>query len=884
MTNNADTAFAIVPDSTSATKPDTTAATDNVSTLSQSQQKIIRYIEAHRQHGYRVARLDPLDTIKLPALPELSSAFWGITDDDVRRWQHPAGGFSGNTVHQLDQHLQILYRGSIGVDGSGVRDPAKRQWLFDAFEQQQQRHLQHPPSLEQQSALLQRLVQAEQWEQLVQEHYPKAKRFSLEGCESLLLLMDALLDASNAQGIRKFFFAMPHRGRLNLLVNFMQVAPDRILSHFDYAADKPQEHHDLPFHLGATSTRETVHGVVELKLAHNPSHLESVYPVLLGMTRAAQDAQSVTTAAPTSVVLHGDAAFSGQGVVMESLKLAQHSGYAINGTLHVIINNQIGFTTPNPLSPASHTLCTDIARIVDAPVLHVNADDPVAVVQVAQLAFAYRQQFGVDVVIDLVGYRRWGHAEQDTASVTQAPLHALIDRQPSVTHLFRERLQQSFADFVDHQAQWRAQARASFNTVTQQVKNTQQQAVARPATEASTETAVALPRLAQFVESMTSLPANFQAHPVVTTLIDKWQAAVRHTDGVADWCLAENLAYASLLSEGYSIRLSGMDVERGTFMHRHAIWHNQLADMRVKDSVALARHMPLLRVAAGQARCAIVNSPLSEEAVLGFEYGYSVQTSKPGLVMWEAQFGDFVNGAQIMLDQYVSSGAAKWGYQSGLVVSLPHGYEGVGPEHSSAYLSRFLLLCAQENMRVVYLSESAQWFHLLREQARSPQPKPLIVMAPKAQLYQNPASFSAVAKLTAGGFQAVLADPQQRANEQVKRVVLCSGKLFHDLDAQRRLASLPSVALLRMEQLYPVPAAQLQAELARFPALTEVVWAQEEDKNQGAWYFLREELEQMLPAQLSLRLVCRPARAAGAHASVTQHKTEQAALVLDALQ
>ncbi|MBB3213532.1 2-oxoglutarate dehydrogenase E1 component [Herbaspirillum sp. Sphag1AN] len=874
MTNNADITFATATYSTS--------ASDDVLSLNHSQQKINRYIEAYRQHGYRVARLDPLDTIKVPALAELSPSFWGITDEDVRRWR-TGSGFAGTTTKQLNDHLQALYAGSIGVDGSGVRNTTRQQWLFDAFEQQQQGHQQTSLPLQQQTALLQRLIQAEQWEHFVQEHYPKAKRFSLEGCESLLLLMDALLDASNAQGIRKFFFAMPHRGRLNLLVNFMQIAPERILSHFDTTTTTAQRHHDLPFHLGVTSTRETVHGVVELKLAHNPSHLESVYPILLGMTRAAQDAQSATTAAPTSVVLHGDAAFSGQGVVMESLKLSQHQGYAVNGTIHVIINNQIGFTTPNPLNPATHVLCTDIARIVDAPVLHVNADDPVAVVQVAQLAFAYRQQFGVDVVIDLVGYRRWGHAEQDTASVTQAPLHALIDRQPTITTLFQEQLQRNFSDFIDHGAQWREQARKSFHGVTHPARQSPQTSL-YPATGAATETAVPLSRLRQFVDTMTTLPPHFDPHPVVATLIDKWQAAVTQTDGVADWCLAENLAYASLLSEGYSIRLSGMDVERGTFMHRHAIWHNQQAEIRIKESVAMARHMPLLSVAAGQARCAIVNSPLSEEAVLGFEYGYSVQTSKPGLVMWEAQFGDFVNGAQIMVDQYVSSGAAKWGYTSGLVMSLPHGYEGVGPEHSSAYLSRFLLLCAEENMRVVYLSESAQWFHLLREQARSTQPTPLIVMAPKAQLYQNQASFSEVSAITGGAFAPVLADPQQPVAEQVKRVVLCSGKVFHDLDAHRRLAAQSSVALLRVEQLYPFPATQLQDELTRFPSLTEVVWVQEEDKNQGAWYFLREHLEAILPDQAALRLVCRPARAAGAHASSTQHKAEQAALLLAALQ
>ena len=705
MTNHALNRVTIEPD----------AAALNVETVQSalSHLKLAQFIKAYRSLGYRAANLDPLHTIALPEDPELKPAFYDLSDADVGR-ASAAAGFPAATVAQLEQQLKAIYCRAIGLDCSSVRDLSRRQWLFEQIEQESAADAPAP-----RAAVLQRLVQAEEWERYVQSTYPKAKRFSLEGCESLLLLMDALVDASSTHGIKKLLFAMPHRGRLNLLVNLMELAPWDILRHFDSTQESMVPRYDLPFHLGCKVLKKAAGGDVDVELAHNPSHLESVYPVLLGMARAHQDAHSPDEPFPASVVLHGDAAFCGQGVVMESLKLTQHSGYSIHGTIHVIINNQIGFTTANPINIAANSYCTDIARIVDAPVLHVNADEPEAVLRAARIAFAYRLEFGVDVVLDLIGYRRWGHAEQDTATVTQPQLHALIDRHPSITELLGK-------DDAAQLALWRAQAREAFSRRDDDAVHAPHAAHLQGAAEHQRLASLTHDKMSWFIEKMTTLPPHFDAHPTIDALIKKWRDTVSYDKRSADWCFAENMAYASLLHAGVNLRISGMDVERGTFMHRHAAWHSQQEGINTAQ-----KFIPLKQVAAPQSRVSLVNSPLSEEAVVGFEYGYSVQAGPQNLVIWEAQFGDFVNGAQIMVDQYISSGADKWGHDSALTLLLPHGYEGVGPEHSSAYLSRFLLLCAEDNMRVIYPSESAQWFHLLRDQATSPLRKPLVVIAPR---------------------------------------------------------------------------------------------------------------------------------------------------------
>ena len=532
----------------------------------------------------------------------------------------------------------------------------------------------------------------------------------------------------------------------------------------------------------------------------------------------------------------------------------------------------------------SHSYCTDVSRIVDAPVLHVNADYPQAVMQAAYIAMDYRMQFGSDVVIDLVGYRRHGHSEQDIPKVTQAQLYDLIDLHAPVTKLYRESASTRFTEAeID---QWRAEALQLFQTssaspgrpVSAFIEPAVPPVPSVPPVASIAQTAapaISLSRLEALVAKMTDLPAYFHPHPLVAQNIQKWRRVVQHEDHLVDWCFAENMAYATLLEEAKKIRLSGMDVGRGTFMHRHAVWHCQQDDT--------ASWIPLQSITPDHHAFEIVNSPLSEEAVLGFEYGYSVATRSRDLAIWEAQFGDFVNGAQIMLDQYICSGEQKWGYRSALTMILPHGYEGVGPEHSCAYLSRFLQLCADQNMRLAYPSTSAQWMHLLRDQAYATPRKPLIVMAPKATLYATTASFSPLKQCIDGAFQTILTDPQLPAREMVSRVILCSGKLFYDLQRERQAMQSHHIALLRLEQLYPFPQTALAQELRQFGNLSEVVWAQEEDKNQGAWHFIREHLDNRLPPGVVLRSVSRQASASGARASVAQHQQEQLALVRSAL-
>ncbi|WP_299540523.1 2-oxoglutarate dehydrogenase E1 component [uncultured Herbaspirillum sp.] len=834
--------------------------------------RIHSFIEAYRNEGYRIADIDPLGTLSVPEIPALLPQSHDLKDEDLALAQHRfLDGLGLTNVKELTHFLSRLYCGPLGLDASGVRDEARRQWLFARLAT---RDPGAEPGAQERAAVLARLAAAQQWEHYLQQDYPQAKRFSLEGCEALLVLMDALVERSSFYQLERLFLAMPHRGRLNLLVNLMQMPAADIVAYFDASrtTQAAAEAVDLPYHLGAETVRATAHGPLGLFMAHNPSHLESAYPVLLGMVRGYRAAHP-QSAMPASVVIHGDAAFCGQGVVMESLKLAQHPGYTVGGTVHVIVNNQIGFTTPNPLDPLNHGYCTDIARIVGAPVLHVNADQPEAVLRAARMAFDYRMQFGADVVIDLVGYRRWGHAEQDTATVTQPLLHGFIDKHPPVTQLYAQAgwpgseegaallaasSQQALAGFRGSRASAPASARSA-------------------AAVASKPAAPDLQRLRQFVERMTRLPEDFAAHPAITRLIGQWQDCVSTPDQPCSWNFAENMAYASLLWEGRGLRISGMDVQRGTFMQRHAVWHAIDAAQGVQQAF-----WPLRQVAAPGTALEVINSPLSEEAVLGFEYGFSVQaaagTGAGALVIWEAQFGDFVNGAQIMIDQYISSGRGKWGYPSALTVLLPHGYEGVGPEHSTAYLSRMLLLCAQQNLRVACPASSAQWFHLLREQALQAD-CPLVVFTPKSVLHGQAGSQSPLSALLQGGFQTLMPDAEALPEEQVRRVVLCSGKVYYDLVDGRTRAGDVRTALLTVEQLHPFPQDRLAEVLRSYPNLEEVIWVQEEERKQGAWLCVRDAIEASLPAQAGLRAVTRPDTDSGPTASKIRHYAQQAALV-----
>lgn len=818
-------------------------------------------IDAYRELGYRRARLDPLARVPLPDVPELRPAFHGL-DPAQRREPDGTALPTATTVQELEWQLRRVYCGSIGLDCSGVRKRQRRAWLHARMETEL---LAPPPAPEHKRWLLGRLLAAEMWERLAGSTFAHAKRFSLEGCESLVPLLDTLIEEAGNCGVRQIFLGLPHRGRLNALVNVMGVDARGMLERLDPDSDVAIAQRDLPYHLGGAARRTVAGGEVSLVLAPNPSHLQSVYPVVCGMARAYVDEHPDTPCVP--IMVHGDAAFAGQGVVMETLNLTRRSGYTAGGVVHVIVNNQIGFTTPNAMDVRANDYCTDVTRMVDAPVLHVNADDPEAVVRAARIAIAYRMEHGADIVIDLIGYRRLGHSEHDTPALTHPALHAAIAAHPTVTEQYHPASAAStrLADLREHALRTLVAGHAAAVSAAD--------AVAGPACTRRPLQPLSLRRLQALTQTLTTPPDGVLLHDVVRGLCERWRTAVSDGEQAADWCMAENLAYATLLEDGHSVRLSGMDVGRGTFMHRHAVWHSQATQPAERSP-----YVPLQHLAPHQGGFDVLNSPLSEEAALGFEYGYSVQT-RTRLTLWEAQFGDFVNGAQVFIDQYIASGEYKWGCRSALAMLLPHGHEGVGPEHSSGFLGRFLQLCADGNLRVVMPSTSGQWFHLLREQAALTEPKPLIVMSPKAELLGHARSHARVRDLVEGAFMPVLPDTATRDPDAVTRAVLCSGKFFYELLAQREREGRADVALIRVEQLYPFPQHALKAALERFPNLAEIVWAQEEDANQGAWRSVRDALEGSVPKGSRLAAVCRRATPSGAHASVRAHQAEQRRLV-----
>jgi len=822
--------------------------------------QVRRFIDAFRQHGHRQASLDPLRLTPVPEVPELDPVFHGLELAQPIGAENPLLPPSA-AVHELERQLRRVYCGAIGLDLTGIRDTERRAQLSAWLKAEQLAPLR---ARGQRRSLLRRLVAAEMWERHVAATFEHAKRFSLEGCESLVPLVEAIVDQAAAHGVRQVFAGMPHRGRLNVLVNVMGLDPATLVACLDPQSDAAAAQRDLPYHLGGNTVRKTPDGEVAIFLAHNPSHLQSVYPVVSGMARAYQDEHRGFGCLP--LVVHGDAAFAGQGIVMETLNMTRKAGYALGGTVHVIVNNQIGFTTPNRMDAEAHSYCTDIARMIDAPVIRVNADRPDEVMRAAKLALQYRMEHEADVVIDLIGYRRLGHSEHDIPALTQPLQQAAIATHPTVTELYHAALgEETPLEVLRADALKQLLAPAAQTLSQPRGKRTKR---TRPVT---------LARVQSLTAALTRTPPQLRLHDFVRNVTAKWHKSVADEAAAVDWCFAENLAYATLLDDGHSVRLSGMDVGRGTFMHRHAVWHSQ-----GDTSGALEPYVPLQNLGVHQGEFDIVNSPLTEEAVLGFEYGYSVQTSTH-LAIWEAQFGDFVNGAQVIIDQYIAAGEYKWDQPSGLTMLLPHGHEGVGPEHSTGYVSRFLQLCAGGNMKVVMPSTSAQWFHLLREQALSADPKPLVVMSPKGQLYGNARSHSPLGKLTGGAFAPVLQDSGVASPQDVTRVVLSSGKFFYDLQAARDACGDTRIALIRVEQLYPFPTSELAVALAAFPKLAEVVWAQEEEKKHGAWHFVRDDIEQAIPANCRVLDVCRRESPSGAHSSIRAHRDEQQRLVAVAL-
>jgi 2-oxoglutarate decarboxylase len=839
-------------------------------------------VKAHRTHGHLAAQLDPLGSPP-PGDPALEPASIGLSPEVMA--QIPTAvlrtAVAGTTLSEALPHLRETYCGTIAYEVEHIASHPERVWLREAIESGRYRT---PLSADAQRALLQRLTEVETFEKFLHKAYLGQKRFSIEGVDMLVPMLDLAADLAAEQGAREVDIGMAHRGRLNVLVHNVGRAYESIFAKFEGSKSHPDDPDagtgDVKYHLGAEGTHRTPAGkTVDVSLSPNPSHLEFVGPVVDGRARAKQTsrkgavAQHDSTAA-VPIVIHGDAAFAGQGVVAETLNLGALAGYETGGTLHIITNNQVGFTTDTRDSRSTR-YASDLAKGFDIPIIHVNADDPEASLTAVRLAMAYRVQFQKDVLIDLVGYRRHGHNEGDEPTYTQPLMYERIKALPTVRTRYAGQL---VAAGVVSQADADAQADAQYQKLVG-LQQAMKAAVAQPAAAApagvqggvtNVETALSAELLTGLNEELLAWPAGFTVHPKLIRQLER-RRQVLGPEGGIDYGHAEALAFGSLLLEGVPIRLTGQDSERGTFSHRHIV----LNDAKTGEKASPAQNLK-----GALAPLEVFNSPLSELATMGFEYGYSVAAPE-ALVLWEGQFGDFVNGAQVIVDQFLVSGQSKWGNRTRLTLLLPHGYEGQGPEHSSARLERFLQLAAEGNIRVANCSTPAQYFHLLRRQARDPRVRPLIVMTPKS-LLRLPVAASKLSDLTSGTFKPVLDDPTADAS-QVTRVILCSGKVAYDLAAEAEKLGVKHPAVVRVEQLYPFPVEELKAVLSRYPRASEVIWAQEEPKNMGAWNFVYERLTQMLPRGMQLRYAGRPERASPAEGDVSSHTVAQKALVAEAL-
>jgi 2-oxoglutarate dehydrogenase E1 component len=834
--------------------------------------KVLQLINAYRVRGHLVADLDPLDAKRAPH-KDLDPATYGLTLWDLDR-EFITNGALGKDRATLREILDVLrdtYCATIGAEYMFIADRERKFWLQVRMESCRNRT---DFSRGERKRTLEKVVEAESFERFLHAKYVGHKRFSLEGCEALIPLLDRILSDAARQGVKEAVIGMAHRGRLNVLANTVDKPLAQIFSEFegDPNPDSTQGSGDVKYHLGARGTHVADSGeTLQVSVAPNPSHLEFVNPVVEGMVRARQDALlDAERRQVVPILLHGDAAFAGQGIVAETLNLAGLEGYATGGTIHVITNNQIGFTTL-PQDARSSTYCTDVAKMVQAPILHVNGDDPDAVVHVASLAYEYRQRYKKDIVIDLVGYRRWGHNEGDEPSYTQPVMYSKIKSHDSVGKIYGEQLvREGFVTRAELDAVW-AEKKAHMQREGEE--GAFHVAARRPQVEPPlVDTPAMRARLRAVLQGLSSVPAGFELHPKLAGFLRK-RADLLEGKGEVDWATAEALAFGTLLLEGVPVRLSGQDCGRGTFSQRHAA----LYDVRNGKE-----YVPLAALAPAGTRFEVHDSLLSENAVMGFDFGYAVAEHRT-LVLWEAQFGDFANGAQVIIDQFIAGSETKWGQPVGLTLLLPHGHEGQGPEHSSARIERFLTLCAEDNMRVAYPSTPASYFQLLRRQGRDPVEKPLVVFTPKS-LLRHPRCASELELLASGSFEPVIDDPSVDP-ARVRRVVLTSGKLFYDLLAGREKAGASHVAIVRLEQLYPFPGAELAAALARYPE-AELAWAQEEPANMGPWRFLRERFldgEVPDPGQRLPRYLGRGASASPAPGSHKVHQREQEAIVREAM-
>ncbi len=849
------------------------------------QAAVSRLIQVYSLRGHQIADLDPLGLWQRHTPAVLKFDYLGLDDSDLEK-QFYTGGLAGTGTHQMKLKdilslLKRIYCGTIGAEFAHISRARERLWLRQRFEQgMANRSL----SSEDRRAILAGLTRAEGIERYLNTKYVGQKRFSLEGGETLIPILDDLIQQAGGKGVQEIVIGMAHRGRLNVLVNVLGKSPEELFSEFEGAYDfaSLKGSGDVKYHMGFSADLRTSAGNVHVVLAFNPSHLEIVNPVVEGSVRARQDRRGDQHGERVlPVLIHGDAAIAGQGVVPETFQLSQARGFSTGGTVHIIINNQIGFTTSNVDDARSTPYCSDVAKMIEAPVFHVNGDDPEAAVAATRLALAYRQAFRKDVVIDLVCYRRLGHNEADEPAATQPIMYQAIRKHPGVRNTFVNSLV-ARGEIAEQQANQLAE---DYRTKLDQGHNPNQAALGMIGNQYTVDwshysaasltdpvtTAVPQAQLQHLAQQTTRIPESFKLHPRVQRIIDdRRKMAAGELD--LDWGAAEILAYASLLTENFHVRITGQDSRRGTFFHRHAALHNQ-----TNGDVLI----PLAQIHQDPSAFIITDSLLSEEAVLGFEYGYST-TAPDTLVVWEAQFGDFVNGAQVVIDQFISSGEAKWGRLCGLTLFLPHGYEGQGPEHSSARLELFLQLCAEHNMQVCVPSTPAQNFHMLRRQMLRPTRKPLIVMTPKS-LLRHRLSVSSLDDLARGRFQSLIPETEPLPEADVERVVFCSGKVYYDLVERRRAENLSRVALVRVEELYPFPIEEYAGTIKRYSNATEVVWCQEEPQNQGAWYQIRHRLQEALGSKHQLYYAGRPGAAAPASGIYKLHAKQQEVLVEAAL-
>ena len=847
---------------------------------------VSRLVQIYANRGHLVAKLDPLGLMQRERPRVLDLSYFGLTQVDLDT-PFLTGSRVDNVpgrakLREIIATLEHVYCGSVGAEFAHVSNTEERLWLQDQF---QSGRMHHVFSAEERKNILWQLTAAEGLERYLHTKYVGQKRFSLEGGDSLIPLLDDLIQTAGSAGVEEFVIGMAHRGRLNVLVNVLGKAPSVLFSEFEgkYDTSQIKGSGDVKYHKGFSADLRTPGGNVHVGLAFNPSHLEVVNPVVEGSVRARQERRNDTLGERVvPCLIHGDSAFGGQGVVMETMQLSQARGYYTGGTLHIVVNNQVGFTTSRPEDMRSTMYCSDVAKMLEAPIFHVNGDDPEAVVFVARLAMQYRQRFHKDVVIDLVCYRRLGHNEADEPAATQPVMYNVIRKHPTTRKLYADRL---VADgvltpfeadgFVEQYRagldEGRPQAKASLGMIGNKYTVDWSTYMRGADWAAPVRSAVDKTRLQALGARLVAIPQGHVLHPRVQQVINN-RAKMVAGELPLDWGCAESLAYASLLEDGYAVRISGQDSGRGTFFHRHAVLHEQTTG---------AIHVPLQHIAERQPRFEVIDSVLSEEAVLAFEYGYS-QTDPGVLVIWEAQFGDFANGAQVIIDQFISSGESKWGRFCGLTLFLPHGYEGQGPEHSSARLERFLQLCAEANMSVCVPSTPAQMFHMLRRQMLREFRKPLVVMTPKS-LLRHELSVSSLDELAKGSFQNIIDEVDVMEREGVRRVVFSSGKVYFDLLRARRASGQNDVALVRLEQIYPFPAEEYAAVLTRYPNAREIVWCQEEPQNQGAWYQIRHRLERPLGPDRALLYAGRAPAAAPATGIGKIHDVEQAGLVNAAL-